>query len=60
MVIGIFGENCSGKSTPAEAMLERRHGVFEDQPRDALYDGAGEDPAAFCDSLALLREAGAW
>lgn len=39
--------------TPVEAMLERKHGCFEGEPRDLVFDGGNGDPAAFCDSLGL-------
>ncbi len=39
---------------PVEAMLERRHGAFEDGRFDFVYDGAAGDPAAFCDSAGIL------
>ena len=40
---------------PVEAMLERKHGLFENEAADAVYDGAHGEPAAFCDGLEWLR-----
>ncbi len=38
---------------PVETMLERRHGLFDSERADAVYDGAHGDPAAFCVTLGL-------
>ncbi len=53
-----FAARMGGKlPAPVAAMLERKHGMFDGERFDAVYDGALGDPAAFCDALALLREA---
>ena len=52
-----FAARMGGKlPAPVAAMLERKHGMFDGERFDAVYDGALGDPAAFCDALALLRE----
>ena len=33
---------------PVEAMLERRHGLFDGEQFDMIYDGANDSPEAFC------------
>ena len=58
MVFGIIGENCSGKSTLAEAvsrMLERNHGIFDGETVDYDYDGNAGDPEALCRMLLERR-----
>lgn len=36
---------------PVEAMLERRHGLFDGEQFDMIYDGANDSPEAFCSGL---------
>ena len=39
---------------PVAAMLEKKHGMFEGERADLVFDGANGDPAAFCDGLERL------
>ena len=45
MVIGIFGENCTGKSTIAR-QVSRKHGCFDGQSRDVLIEASCVSPEA--------------
>ncbi len=36
---------------PVERMLEMKHGCFDNEPHDYVYDGAGGDPAELIEAL---------
>ena len=40
---------------PVAQMLERKHGMFDGERHDLIYDGVAGDPNAVCESLKAYR-----